>query len=71
MSEELKEEQSFEEKIEKAKELLEKLSNPQTTLSDSLDIYKKGINELEEAQKLLDEAKLVFTQKDKEDTEPF
>lgn len=71
MSEELKEEQSFEQKIEKAKELLEKLSNPQTTLSDSLELYKNGIKELEEAQKLLDEAKLIFTTEEKQDTEPF
>ncbi len=65
MNEEIKEEQSFEQKIEKAKELLEKLSNPQITLQNSLDIYKSGIKELEEAQKLLDEAKLIFTQEDK------
>ncbi len=30
---------NFEEKIIKAKELLEKLSNPQITLSDSIKIY--------------------------------
>lgn len=65
MSEEKKEELSFEVKIEKAKELLEKLANPQITLSDSLDFYKSGIKELDNAQKLLDEAKLVFTQVDK------
>lgn len=55
------EEINFEEKILKAKNLLEKLSNPQITLSDSIDIYKIGIKELEDAQKLLDEAKLIFT----------
>ena len=71
MSKEKIEEQSFEEKIEKAKELLEKLSNPQITLSDSLELYKDGIKELEEAQKLLDEAKLIFTTEEKKDTEPF
>ena len=69
MSEEQKEEISFELKIEKAKELLEKLSNPQITLENSLEVYKTGIKELEEAQKLLDEAKLIFTEQDK--TEPF
>lgn len=51
---------NFEEKIIKAKELLEKLSSPQVTLSDSIKLYKTGIKELEEAQKLLDEAKLIF-----------
>ena len=57
---------NFEEKVLKAKELLEKLSNPQITLSDSIDIYKNGVKELEEAQKLLDEAKLIFTTANKE-----
>ncbi|CAM3850180.1 exodeoxyribonuclease VII small subunit [Arcobacter cloacae] len=56
---------NFEEKILKAKELLEKLSNPQITLSDSIKLYKTGVNELEEAQKLLDEAKLIFSVENK------
>ena len=57
---------NFEEKIIKAKELLEKLSIPQITLSDSIQVYKTGIKELEDAQKLLDEAKLIFTTANKE-----
>ena len=56
---------NFEEKIIKAKELLEKLSNPQITLSDSIQVYKTGIKELEDAQKLLDEAKLIFSVENK------
>jgi len=56
---------AFEDKIIKAKELLEKLSNPQITLSDSVKVYQDGIKELEEAQKLLDEAKLIFTTQEK------
>ena len=55
----------FEDKIIEAKQLLEKLSNPQITLSDSIEVYKTGIKELEEAQKLLDEAKLIFTTQEK------
>ena len=55
------EQSNFEEKILKAKELLEKLSNPQITLSDSINVYKTGVKELEDAQKLLDEAKLIFS----------
>ncbi|UTJ07784.1 exodeoxyribonuclease VII small subunit [Arcobacter roscoffensis] len=66
MSEEIKEEKLvFEDKIIKAKNLLDKLSNPEITLSDSLDVYKNGMKELEEAQKLLDEAKLIFTTENK------
>lgn len=56
---------SFEQKVIKAKELLEKLSNPQITLSDSIEVYKNGMKELEEAQKLLDEAKLIFSTQNK------
>ncbi len=66
MSEEIKEEKLvFEDKIIKAKNLLDKLSNPEITLSDSLDVYKNGMKELDEAQKLLDEAKLIFTTENK------
>jgi len=61
MSEEIKEVISFEEKIEKAKALLEELSNPEITLSSSVEIYKNGMKEIEEAQKLLEEAKLEFS----------
>ena len=57
---------NFEEKIIKAIELLEKLSNPQITLSDSIKVYKTGVKELEDAQKLLDEAKLIFSTVNKE-----
>ena len=60
------EQSNFEDKIIKAKELLEKLSNPQITLSDSIKVYKTGVKELEDAQKLLDEAKLMFTTANKE-----
>lgn len=51
---------NFEDKIAKAKELLEKLSNPQITINESLKLYNDGLKELELAQKLLEEAKLVF-----------
>lgn len=51
---------NFEDKIIKAKELLEKLSNPQITINESLKLYNEGLKELELAQKLLEEAKLVF-----------
>ncbi len=51
---------NFEEKINCAKELLEKLANQDITLSESMSIYKDGIKQIEEAQKLLDDAKLQF-----------
>ncbi len=62
----IKEELVFEEKINKAKELLEELSDPQITLSNSVKVYKEGLKQLEEAQKLLDDAKLIFTVQNKD-----
>jgi len=56
---------SFENKIEEAKNLLEKLIDPNITLSNSVEIYKNGMKELESAQKLLDEAKLEFEELNK------
>ncbi|QEZ89273.1 exodeoxyribonuclease VII small subunit [Aliarcobacter cibarius] len=56
---------NFEEKIVKAKEILEKLTKNDITLSDSLKLYNEGLKELEVAQKLLEEAKLVFTTQNK------
>lgn len=61
MSDEIKDEISFELRLENAKELLEKLSNPEITLSDSVSLYKNGLKEIEEAQKLLESAKLEFS----------
>ncbi len=63
MSEE--KEMSFEEKIDSAKQLLEQLTDPEITLSNSVKIYKDGIKEIEEAQKLLDTAKLNFEELNK------
>ena len=51
---------SFEEKIEEANKILQKLADPNITLQDSVKYYKDGLKELDEAQKLLDEAKLNF-----------
>lgn len=55
-----KEKVSFEQKIQEAQKLLEKLIDPEITLSKSVEVYKVGLKELESAQKLLDEAKLEF-----------
>ena len=53
---------TFEKKITEAQQLLEKLIDPEITLSNSVEVYKNGMKELEIAQKLLDEAKLEFTE---------
>ncbi|WP_456471286.1 exodeoxyribonuclease VII small subunit [Caminibacter sp.] len=52
--------QDFEKKLEEAKKLLEKLNDPEITLYEAMEFYKKGVKLLEEASKMIEEAKLVF-----------
>ena len=54
--------EDFETKLESAKETLEILMNPEITLQDSVKAYEKGMKELTEAQKMLEEAQIKITQ---------
>jgi len=49
--------QTFEEKLEHSKELLEKLMNPEITLEESVKLYEEGLKNIKEAQTLIEEAK--------------
>ena len=49
---------SFEDMLERSKELVDKLMNPEITLEESIKIYKDGLETIKEAQKMLEEAKL-------------
>ncbi len=49
---------SFEKKIESANALLNELMRSDITLDESLKAYEKGVKELNEAQKMLEEASL-------------
>lgn len=51
-----KETAGFETKLESAKKILETLMNPEITLEESVKAYEKGMSELTEAQKMLEEA---------------
>ncbi len=51
---------NFEDKITKAKELLEKLSNPQITINESLKLYNDGLKELETSSKVIRRSKISF-----------
>lgn len=53
-------EKSFEERIKNAKEILEKLNNPELPLDEGLKLYKDGMKELNLATKMLEDAKLEF-----------
>ena len=50
--------QSFEIKLENAKKILERLMQPEITLEDSVKAYEQGMKELNEAQKMLENAQL-------------
>jgi exodeoxyribonuclease VII small subunit len=52
---------SFEEKLDHSKELLEKLMNPEITLEESVKLYEEGLNNIKEAQTLIEEAKTKIT----------
>ncbi len=54
--------QNFETKLKNAKEILEKLSNPELTLENSIKSYEEGMALLFEAQKILEEAAIKIEQ---------
>jgi exodeoxyribonuclease VII small subunit len=54
-------EQSFEQKLEHSKVLLEKLMNPEITLEESVKLYEEGLKNIKEAQILIEEAKTKIT----------
>ena len=49
---------TFEEKLERSKEILNKLMNPNITLEESLKFYEEGLAEVKLAQKMIEEAKV-------------
>lgn len=53
--------ETFEEKLEHSKELLEKLMNPEITLEESVNLYEEGLKNIKEAQILIEDAKTKIT----------
>ena len=52
----------FETKLEGAKKTLEVLMNPEITLQESVKAYEKGMKELSDAQKILEDAQLKINE---------
>ena len=48
----------FETKLNNAKKTLETLMSPEITLENSVKAYEAGMKELQEAQKILEDAKI-------------
>jgi len=51
-------EQTFEQKLEESKKILNQLMNPEITLEESLKLYEDGLVQIKEAQKMIEEAKV-------------
>ena len=56
----MKQAKSFEENLEIAKDVLDKLSSSDVSLDDSMKYYKDGLKHLNTASKILEKAKLDF-----------
>ena len=54
--------QDFEVKLESAKKTLEILMNPEITLQNSVKAYEKGMKELQDASKILEEAQIKINE---------
>ena len=54
--------ENFETKLEGAKKTLETLMNPEITLQESVKAYEKGMKELQDAQKILEDAQIKINE---------
>ena len=61
--------ETFEYQIDEAKQLLDRLIDPEITLTQSVEVYKKGMTHLSKAQQLLDDAKVTFEELNKHSEE--
>lgn len=52
---------TFEQKLEASKNILNQLMNPEITLEESLKLYESGLAEIKTAQKMIEEAKVKIT----------
>ena len=53
--------ETFEDKLENSKKILNQLMDPAITLEESLKLYENGIKEIKLAQKMIEEAKVKIT----------
>jgi len=54
--------EEFETKLDKAKDILQTLMDPEITLQDSVKAYEKGMKELSNAQKILEDATIKINE---------
>ena len=49
---------TFEQRLEESKKILNQLMNPSITLEESIKLYEQGLAEIKTAQKMIEEAKI-------------
>ncbi len=57
----------FEDRIAKIKQIIDKLNNTEITLKDGMQLYKDGVDEIIEAQKMLESAKNLYDEINKKE----
>lgn len=57
----------FEDRIAKIKQIIDKLNNTEITLKDGMQLYKDGVDEIIEAQKMLENAKNLYDEINKKE----
>ncbi len=60
---------TFEQKLEESKKILNKLMDPAITLEESLKLYEQGLAEIKAAQKMIEEAKVKIQTIEKNSSE--
>jgi exodeoxyribonuclease VII small subunit len=50
--------ETFEAKLEESKKLLNQLMDPAITLEESLKLYENGLKQINDAQRMIEEAKI-------------
>jgi exodeoxyribonuclease VII small subunit len=62
---------TFENKLDESKKILNKLMDPEITLEESLKLYESGLLQIKEAQKMIEEAKMKIETIEKNSTKPL
>ncbi len=57
---------AFEERIAKIKGIIDKLNSTDISLESGMQLYKDGVKEINLAQKMLEDAKAIYEQINKE-----
>ncbi len=60
---------TFEQKLEESKKILNQLISPDITLEESLKLYESGLDQIKAAQKMIEEAKVKIQTIEKNSSE--